>query len=327
VNFPESIEFDAEFQHSQKIKYAELHILYNKVRTCSRFEIMSTRIQPPDTAGDPYTWTSEMKKTGSIPPGTEVIFSRGIDDGGEETTRFPGESIDWGDSRFTWQMFEKDNLTIEWYSGRDGFGEALYDRVIADIVRLEIDAKITTPIKVLVYEDSTALRGAVLYTQEWVGGLAFTNQNIILIAINPENIDSQASGLTHEVAHLLVAQESQGCIGDMPTWLTEGLAVYAEGPVSNSNQALTDAAVASDSLITIRSLSSSFPADHSGATLSYAQSVSLVTYLIETQGWSKMQNLLKIFKSGSTYDGALTTAYGFDQAALDAAWRLWMASN
>jgi hypothetical protein len=179
---------------------------------------------------------------------------------------------------------------------------------------------------VYVYENSSSIVDAVLYSQQWTGGLAFTNQNIILIAISSASMEVQAPGLSHELAHLLVAQESHSCFGDLPTWLSEGMAKYAEGSVTTEDQALIDAANNDGTLVSIRSLSSSFPASHGGASLSYAQSASIVTYLIEAHGWEKMQELMAVFKFGSSYDGALETVYGFDQIALDAFWREWLSS-
>ncbi len=80
-------------------------------------------------------------------------------------------------------------------------------------------------------------------------------------------------------------------------------------------------------MITLRSLSSSFPAGHGGASLSYAQSQSLVAYLIDTYGWEKMRELLGIFQEGSTYDDALLRTYGIDMGALDQEWREHIGAN
>jgi hypothetical protein len=48
----------------------------------------------------------------------------------------------------------------------------------------------------------------------------------------------------------------------------------------------------------------------------------VVKYLIYNYGWEKMQNLMVVFKEGSTYDKALTKIYGFDTNGLDSAWSL-----
>ena len=82
-----------------------------------------------------------------------------------------------------------------------------------------------------------------------------------------------------------------------------------------------DEALESDDIISVRSLTSGFPADHIGAVLSYAQSYSLVEYLIDEFGWEKMRELLGVFKDGSTPDKALQNVYGFDRDNLGAQWR------
>ncbi len=325
--FPDEIEFIAEFDHGQEIEYAELIISYNQVRQCAAQSVKSVRINAPEESTGSYTWTWEMKKTGSIPPGTIIAFGWSIVDANGVSYSFGANTIDWDDDRFEWQQYTKDNLTIQWYAGGEAFGQKVYERVLSDIDRLAIGASVTTPIKALIYEDAATLQQAILYAQAWTGGLAFTNQNIVLIAIDPARFDTQVTGLTHEIAHLIVAQESDSCIGDMPQWLAEGLATYSEGPITSSYQTAIDEAVAGGSLISIRSLSSSFPADHSRASLSYAQSTSLVTYLIDTYGWQAMIDLLEVFKSGSTYDGAFTSAYGFDQSALYTGWQAWLTGS
>ena len=127
--------------------------------------------------------------------------------------------------------------------------------------------------------------------------------------------------LTHELAHLLVNEATFNCFAGLDPWLSEGLAVYSEGPVSKYFQNALAGAITGEQLISVRSLSSSFPAAHSGAILSYAQSQSLVEFLIDTYGWEKMRRLLSIFKDGSTTDKALRTVYGFDRDGLNQQWK------
>ena len=80
-------------------------------------------------------------------------------------------------------------------------------------------------------------------------------------------------------------------------------------------------------MISVRSLSSSFPAAHAGASLSYAQSQSLVEYLIVTYGWDKMRELLSVFKEGSTPDKALQRVYGFDRDGLETRWNQYVGAG
>jgi hypothetical protein len=80
-------------------------------------------------------------------------------------------------------------------------------------------------------------------------------------------------------------------------------------------------AIANNGLISVRSLSSPFSAFPAESYLSYAQSFSIVEYLISTYGQGKMLELLTAFSQGSAYDGALEKVYSFDMDGLNTLWR------
>jgi acyl-CoA-binding protein len=114
---------------------------------------------------------------------------------------------------------------------------------------------------------------------------------------------------------------------DLPNWLDEGLAVYAEGLPSPAYTSQLQRAIAEDSLISVRSLSSPFSAYTDEASLSYAESYSLVEFLIHEYGQAKMLKLLNTFKQGSSYDEALEKVFGFDADGLYTAWRYYVGAQ
>jgi hypothetical protein len=73
--------------------------------------------------------------------------------------------------------------------------------------------------------------------------------------------------------------------------------------------------------MTLQTLSSSFPADSEKAGLAYAQSGSVVEFIIQNYGEDAMAELLQIFSEGALYDDALEQALGVDTWKLDNAWR------
>jgi len=194
-------------------------------------------------------------------------------------------------------------------------------------VKLEVDIPEERKPKVYVYPSAEELRGAVLFTQEWTGALAFTDYNIILIPVGPDNLEWAKRTLAHEITHLLVREATFGPFGDIPTWLNEGLAQYAEGEMEDYQSEILKDAIKEDKLISVRSLCSSFPADPDQASLAYAQSLSLVSYLVETYSWADMRELLAVFKEGSTYDNALQMVYSFDISGLEERWRAHISSD
>jgi acyl-CoA-binding protein len=100
--------------------------------------------------------------------------------------------------------------------------------------------------------------------------------------------------------------------------------MHSEGPLTKQFTVPLAAAVANSKLFSVRSLCSPFSAYSDKASLSYAQSASLVEYLISRYGSAKMLELLTTFKQGSTYDEAFQAVYGFDIEGLDAGWKSWI---
>jgi len=87
---------------------------------------------------------------------------------------------------------------------------------------------------------------------------------------------------------------------------------------------ILDAAFKDDALISLQSLSGSFPAGTQQARLAYAESLSIVCYLIEKHGWENMNDLLRTFQEGSTEDKALLKVFGVDTSGLFDEWSLYV---
>ena len=166
----------------------------------------------------------------------------------------------------------------------------------------------------------------MIFPQEWTGGVAFTAFSTIAIGISPSELDWGKRALVHELTHLVVHQAAFSPYGQLPLWLDEGLAMYNEGELDPVLRSYLEEAILEDELISVRSLCSPFSAYSEKASLSYAQSYSLVEYLLDNYGQDSMLDLLTIFKQGSTYDEALTEVYGFDIDGLDAGWRATLTS-
>jgi len=267
-----------------------------------------------------YVW--EMKKTGSLPPGARVWWQWRITDEEDRTCVTPRQTIVFEDTRYQWSVETAQDLDIYWYSLGASLVKELTEGVESRLARVELEVDIPNERKpkVFVYPDSEELRSAVLFTQEWTGALAFWDYNIILIPVRSGNLEWAKRTLAHEITHLLVREATFGPFGDIPTWLNEGLAQYAEGEMEEYQSQILDEAIKENTLLSVRSLGSSFPTDPDQAYLAYAQSLSLVSFLIDNYDWAKMRELLAIFKEGSTYDNALIEVYGFDTIGLEERW-------
>jgi len=258
-----------------------------------------------------------------LPPGAQVTYWWTIKNAdGEELQTLP-KVVYFEDDRYQWQSLTDREITIFWYHGDDEFANELMDACQEGLARLtqEFGAYLQRPINIYVYASSQELQGAMIFPQEWTGGVAFTEFGIIAIGISPDSIDWGKEALVHELTHLVVHQLVFSPYGSLPVWLDEGLAMYNEGELSPQLRQRLEEAISEGKLLSVRSLCSPFSADPEKAYLSYAESYSLVEYLLGNYSGDNMLDLLTLIKQGSTYDEALTEAYGFDIDGLDTQWR------
>lgn len=331
ADFPSQIEFTVD---------AESHVDIVDARLCYRVNRMNYAEVVSEGWADftpasriEASWVWDMTNA-SLPPGAEVTYWWVIEDVDRNRFETAPQIMHFDDSRFTWHSLassvgEGGGMTLFWYTGGDSFARELMITCEEGLTELsqDIGTYPERPIKIYIYASSEDLQGAMIYSQEWTGGVAFTDFGIIAISIPPSQLEWGERALVHELTHLVVHQATFSPYGQLPLWLDEGLATYSEGELDPDLRSSLNNAILEDELISVRSLCSPFSAYADKARLSYAQSYSLVEYLLDNYGQDKMLDLLTILKQGSTYDEALTEVYGFDINGLDASWRASLTSG
>lgn len=261
-----------------------------------------------------------------FPPGTVVEYWWKLTDANGKTLKTDKQTYEYMDDRHDFKVLSNERVSVYWYRGDDKFGQALFDQANVALDRLEntIGVKVDNQVKIFIYGSHQDLLDAIAVgAQEWTGGQAFTDYGVVVIGITPGNLDWGLKATTHELTHLVIHQATDNPYGDLPRWLDEGLAVYNEDPQNLDSQFRHsfEAAVKSNSLMTLQTLSSSFPADPDAANLAYGESGAVVKFIIDTYGGDAMKKLLDIFSEGELYDKALLAALGVDTHGLDNAWR------
>ncbi|MEE8418673.1 MAG: peptidase MA family metallohydrolase [Dehalococcoidales bacterium] len=282
----------------------------------------------PDATVD-ISWTWDMRRTGGLPPGAGLEFWWTVKDVSGNVIKTTPESIQFDDNRHDWQSLTEGKITIFWYEGGLSFAEDLMSVTGVAMERLtaETGAFLKKAVKLYIYANSDDLRGAMIFPQDWTGGVAYSDYGIIAIGIEPNNLTWGERVIAHELTHLVIHQMTNNPYTGLPTWLSEGLAMYNEGEISRGFTDSLDKAISEDSLISVRSLSSPFSAFADEAILSYAQSHNVVEYLVKTYGQEKMLALLNTFSRGSGYDAALESVYGFDMDDLNTLWQDYAITN
>jgi len=321
VEFPVGLSFNLSARSDVNITDIRLHYEVDRI---SQVQVTSEVYIEfvPNTTVD-VNWTLEMVRIGGLPPGSGVDYWWTVKDAGGSEIRTTPTRIKLDDNRYPWDSLTEGKVTIYWYEGGQSFAQEIMTVTQQALTRLTEDtgAYLEKPVKMYIYADSEDLRGAMIYPQEWTGGVAFTRFGVIAIGIGPDDFFWGGKAIAHELTHLVIHQMTLNPYSDLPTWLDEGLAMYTEGVLLPEYAAYLNRAIVEDSLISVRSLSSPFSAYAEDAVLSYAQSYSLVEFLISNYGRDRMLELLNTFRQGSTYDGALVQVYGFDMDGLNVLWR------
>ena len=321
LSFPDSATFQAEFKAGANITSVVLEYGVDQL-TCGTVVAKAfPQVNPGVDVQVKWTW--EMRQSGSLPPGSLLWWRWQVQDANGVQFTSPKQTVIWLDNIHSWQVISGGSINLHYYDGGQAFGQALHDAAATALVRLTQDVGLGTdkPVDIYIYANTTDLKDAILYEPAWIGGQAFPENNIVIIGVSTEQLDWGKSTEAHELTHVLVGHLTFSCLGFIPTWLNEGLAMYGEGGPESARVAQFDQAKAANQLPSLDSLAGGFSEESDRANLSYTESYSVVNFLIQTYGRDKMTTLLIALRDGATIDAALQSAYILDTNGLEDAWR------
>ena len=320
LDFPNTVTFSATLSASTEIVSVTLEY-GNEQLTCGEVIAKAFPDFTPNTEVD-VAWLWDMRQSGSLPPGTTIWWRwRYTDSNGKEFLS-EKQTVTWLDSQHDWETLADKDVRIHYYDNSESFAQTMLSAGLEGLRRNKDQAGMTPdiPVEIYVYPNYDEMRDAILYEPQWTGGLAYSDSSIIIMGTSGDAEFDKAT-VIHEVTHILVGRNAFTCIGFIPTWLNEGLAVYTEGPLDPGMQAQFDIALRDDEFFPVRSLGGNFSEIPEKALLSYAQSYSVVNFMLETYGQEKMSQLLTALSNAEPVDDALIAIYGLDIDGLDAAWR------
>src|SRR6266498_449552 len=321
LNFPQSATFHATI--TSDVDITSIVLEYgNEQQTCG--EVIAKafpQFTPGKTVNAEWAW--DMRQSGSLPPGAQLWWRWRVTDASGNETVTDTQNVTWLDNIHHWQTVSNGQLNLHFYRIDKAFAQEMLNAGQEGMDRNQKDAGLTTdsPVNIYVYPNYDDLKDAILYEPSWVGGQAYPEENIVILGTSGSDAQWDKDTVIHELTHVLVGHFTFSCLGGVPQWLNEGLAVYSEGPLDSQFQEPLDQAVKENHLLSVRSISGNFSEVANRADLSYAESYSIVNYLIETYGQNKMTTLLAAFRDGATTDQALTQTYGFNIDGLEDQWR------
>ena len=327
VSFPNSITFNVNAQSDASITSLRLHYIVDEQNYADVVSEGWAQFTPSTTVDTRWVWN--MAESGGLPPGAQVEYWWTAEDAAGNSARTDTATVSFDDDRYNWQSITSGPVTLLWYKGSNQFANTLMSAAQDGLQKIQTTLGLTPQgnVSIYIYASTGDLQGAQLFAQQWEGGVTFEGFNIIAIAVATNQLAFGEGAIPHELTHWAVHQATFNYYGaGLRPWLDEGLATYIQGP-SSDYQAALNYAVSKNQLISVRSLSSPFSAITEQALISYGESQSIVTFLLQRYGEAKMDQLLNVFHQGATYDDALKQVYGFDQDGLDTLWRQSLGIN
>ncbi|MBD3306464.1 hypothetical protein GF339_08700 [candidate division KSB3 bacterium] len=158
----------------------------------------------------------------------------------------------------------------------------------------------------------------------WAVGVAYPTLNRIVIR---SALTSQERGsidpldiFTHELAHIVLEQALQDR-GGAPRWLSEGFSMYHARQWTIHGQRTIEEVTLRDDFIPLSVLTRSFPADEQAARIAYAQSFSLVAFLLNDYGQRIFHRFIDNLQAGMETNAALIAAAGVNLKRLELEWQ------
>lgn len=326
IDFPAALTFNIEAESSSPISRIRLLYELDKFTYLPSYAETWLDFTPASTVSASWTWDMRTSQT---PPGAKITYWWVIEDKSGNKLVTEKETVSFDDNRYKWQKISSNMVTLYWYKGSNEFAGDLLKTAAEAVDRLGKDtgAPLKDPVNIYIYANSNDLRGSMVATEEWTGGVKYTDYNVISIGISTGNLEWGKKAIAHELGHEVTHQLLTSPYGSsLPVWLDEGIAMHSEGPQGSGTASALIKAIKDGSIASLKSLAGPFPADATETAYAYAQSQSVVEYLLSEHGNVKLMEMLTYLNDGHTIDESLQKVYSFDTEGLDQAWQQYMLS-
>lgn len=316
--FRESLTFRLKAQSSAKIASVKLFYRVTGQTSANKTELAFD----PATSVELEHVEDMSDESNYQPPMIAITYWWVIEneDGGRLKTDVV--SFVYEDTRFTWQVLEGKVVHLYWHDQDESLGQTFFDAAVEAATDLssEFGVMPKDPISIVIYNSHQELMSTLAESSaEWTGAVNFGDTGTIAIGLG--QMSWMEKVIPHELTHAMLNQVTKPPFGDIPRWMHEGLAMRSEGGMSLEERAALADAIEDDALISLRVLNSAFADAREQAILSYAESYSLINFIIDAYGTEKLGELIAVFAEGAHYDDAMIEVFGVDMDGMEGLWR------
>ena len=333
VDFPDAVEFNLLFGRHLDPQSIDLELIIEPEYSCVGETVQTVRLpanattlwrweldlDEPFPPGYLVRWRLDLDGNAPIPPGETVQWRWKVTgtDGAVYESRH--RAFTWADDRFDWRTYTKDGLVVHWHGQYPEFGEHLVGYLEPQLERIEALGTLPSPVNVFMYENAEDAGPGVLLKRDSANPYREFNS---VVSVTPEDIEGdELVALIHELAHFVVQDKAFNCFGGLPYWLEEGLAMLAEGGLTDDLRRAFAEARLIEQFVPLRSFDVRLTTDEREASIRLAQSYDLVEFLTSEFGWESITRLLELFKYGIRVDDALKAVFGTDIEEMELLWR------
>ena len=316
VRFPDEVVFRLEAEAQSPITEVTLFYSVGGQRV--------KRYGYPSFAPGARVATDFSLKTGGasyLPSGVDIEFYYEIRDADGNTLSTEPSSLEYRDPRYRWQELRQGGLVVVWH-------DLPADKVMD--VAAEVDRRLDKVIGLVGLEKASSIKAVIVNSRREAdsvfpflseaarrghlyGGFAMRQFDLFILA------GLSADGMVHEATHLLLDDALASPRASVPAWLNEGLAMYFETG-SHGREATLARAARRGRLMGLRAMNT-VPGRPEDVRMFYAQSWSVVKYMIDGYGPERMTALVGSIGDGQRVDQAFRQAYGIGLEELERRWR------
>ncbi len=311
VRFPEAVDFSLTAESDSKITEVRLNLRTSGARSWAY-------AYPAFEPGNRVTARMEIGTKGEsyLPPGARLEYYYEIrnESGNLLTTEL--SELEFVDNRFEWQSVRIGPLELNYHDLPASQVADVKQRVTGPLEELNrlLQLDEAEPVQGVIYNHRSEAEDVFPYQSDTISekgvfqGFAFPSHGVFVgVGLDPDLI-------VHETAHLRLRQALGPLAPDLPAWLDEGFANYAE----QDSQPYGSRGLRERGL-PLRAMSK-VSGTPSQIGFFYVKSESVVGFMIEHWGTEKFQDFLGQLRLGVEVESALIEVYGVDVDGLEVHW-------